>query len=320
MNYPNKYKKFLLVFNSVNGRNKANKRLHAIIQRLSKRNCSFEIVDSNNIASRKDLNSFDCIVAVGGDGTILSIIDVISKFGAKLAIIPCGTANLFAASLLVPENIDKAIDVLFNGKASLVDLGKANNKYFALRVGVGFDADIISGACTWLKDKFGYLAYLIQGFKNCINLNTKMIKLVIDGKTHEVNASSVIVANSGNMFKNLVSIAPNSSSVDGKLDVFVLMPKNFIDFVTVFCQLLAGKYVNNASVMYEKGRNIKIETNTFTSHIDGEPIKKQTSLNIEVIPKALQVLMPVTNAVPEIASTLPSNFSTPAYEKVFVEV
>jgi YegS/Rv2252/BmrU family lipid kinase len=289
--YTTTKKRFLLVFNPVEGRNKAQKRFQGVIKRLSVRNCSFEVVNPTQLAERTDLNTFDSIVAIGGDGTVLSVLAIVSKVDAKLGIIPCGTANLLAAGLSIPTNLDKAIDILFYGNTTRIDIGKAGEQYFALRIGVGYDADIVNNARSYLKDKFGYLAYFIEGFKSSFKLSLKKMKVTIDGETFYVKANSVIVANAGNMFRNLITIAPDCSTSDGKLDVFILSAKNFVDFVKVFCQILAGIHKNNGSVVYGQGKNIQIETLDSNSHIDGEPFKYD-KLDITVIPRALKVLVP----------------------------
>ena len=302
---PNRYKRFLLAYNPADGREKAHRRLQQVIELLYKRNCFFEVVESKDLVNRTDLKTFDSIVAVGGDGTVLSVLSVISKYGIKLGIIPCGTANLFASGLSIPTNVEKAVDILFDGTTSMVDIGKAGEKYFALRIGVGFDADIVNGACTLLKDKIGYMAYYIEGLKHVFNLCKKKMLINIDGKTFEVDANSVIVANAGNMFKNMFSIAPDSSTEDGELDIFILTTKGFFDFLKVYIQILLGFHINSASVIYDKGCNIQIDTMDTNTHIDGEPLKRRF-LDIKVIPKALKVLVP---------APMPA----PAFEKVLVE-
>lgn len=300
------FKRFLLVYNPGECRLKARERLIEVIKRLFHRDCYFEVIESKELPHRKNLESFDCVVAVGGDGTVFSVVPVISKYDIKLGIIPCGTANLFAAGLFIPANIDKAIDILFTGNSTRVDIGKAGEQYFALRVGVGYDADVVNGAHSWVKDKLGYLAYFIEGVKSSFHLSLKKMKVTIDGKLFEVNANSIIVANSGNMFRNIFKIAPHCSTVDGKLDVFILMSKNFGDFLKVLWQIITKSHASNSSVMYEQGHNIKIETLNTNTHIDGEPVKR-SYLDIWVIPKALKV-------------QVPAHFPTPALEKVYVEV
>lgn len=294
---PIKYKKFLLVYNPVESRKRAHKKLQEVTRYLSTKRCFFEVIESKELDNRKDLKSFDTIVAIGGDGTVLSVLTVVSKYNLKMGIIPCGTANLFASGLSIPVNVEKAADILFDGRMTMIDIGQADGKYFALRVGMGYDADIISGACTAHKDKLGYLAYFIEGIKNSFNLTSKKMKITIDGNVIEVNANSVIVANAGNMFRNIFKIAPECSTVDGKLDVFILTTKTFRDFLKVFFQVLVGRHINSASVIYDKGANITIETTDVNTHIDGEPLAKNC-FDIRIIPKALKVLVPAPIPVP----------------------
>jgi YegS/Rv2252/BmrU family lipid kinase len=303
---PIKKKHFLLVFNKSEGRSKAERRLQEIIRRLSTRSCTFEVVESKELAERNDFSRFDSVVAIGGDGTVLSVLQLISRHEVKLGIIPCGTANLLAAGLSIPTNIDRAIDILFTGKSSRIDIGKAGEQYFALRVGVGYDADIVNGAGSYLKDKLGYLAYFIEGVKNSFKLSLKKMKVTIDGETFYVKANSIIVANVGNMFRNFVTIAPDCSTSDGKLDVFILRSRNFMDFLFVLCQIIFRRHHSTPSVMYGQGSNIEIESLDIDNHthIDGEP-SSYKKLTIEVIPKALSVLVP--SPIPE-----------PAFEKVYI--
>lgn len=294
---PIKYKKFLLVYNPVESRKRAHRKLQEVTKYLSTKRCFFEVIESKELDNRKDLKSFDTVVAIGGDGTVLSVLSVVSKYNLKMGIIPCGTANLFASGLSIPTNVEKAADILFDGRMSMIDIGKANGKYFALRVGMGYDADIINGACTAHKDKLGYLAYFLEGIKNSFHLTSKKLKITIDGNIIEVDANSVIVANAGNMFRNIFKIAPECSAVDGKLDVFILTTKTFGEFLKVFLQILIGRHINSSSVIYDKGKNIRIESTDFSTHIDGEPLSKN-SFDITVIPRALKVLVPAPVLAP----------------------
>ncbi|OGI24401.1 MAG: hypothetical protein A2287_10910 [Candidatus Melainabacteria bacterium RIFOXYA12_FULL_32_12] len=289
-NLPSK-KNFLLIFNSEAGKGKSDHKKEIITKYLSQKNCNYKIISTDNLAKETNLSIYNAVVAVGGDGTVLKVIPYLANTNVRLGIIPCGTANLFAASLCIPFNISKAIDILINGSTSNVDIGKAGNEYFALRVGIGYDAEVVNKTTRFWKKKLGYLAYFIQGMINCLHLSNKSYKITIDDKTIEVNANSIIVSNAGNMFRNLFTIAPTGSINDGKLDVFILLARNFWDFLIVFLQILTGKHQLNPNVIYGQAQNIKIETNYKNTHIDGEPYYN-SNLDISVIPKALMVMVP----------------------------
>jgi diacylglycerol kinase (ATP) len=284
-------KKYLVVFNNESGKKKARSLKAHIYSKFKENNKSFKFISIKTLKIIANIEQYDTIVAVGGDGTVLELLPYVIKSDSKLGIIPCGTANLFASSLFIPENLNKALDILLMDHTSKVDIGKAGDKYFSLRVGMGFDADIIKDATSELKHKFGYLAYLLQGFINALRLTNKSYKVTIDGNTFDVNANSIIVANAGNMFKRFFSVAPFGSSNDGMLDVFILKTKNFAEFLGVFWQILTGRHKINHSVMYAKARVIHIESLQKGYHIDGEYFQLP-SVDISIIPKGLKVLVP----------------------------
>ena len=53
----------------------------------------------------------ELVLAWGGDGMVQRCIDVLAGTGVPLAIVPAGTANLFASSLDVPQDIQKAVQI-----------------------------------------------------------------------------------------------------------------------------------------------------------------------------------------------------------------
>ena len=56
------------------------------------------------------------VFAIGGDGTVRTCVDALAYSGTALAIIPRGTANLFARALGVPADLDAALRVGFGAK------------------------------------------------------------------------------------------------------------------------------------------------------------------------------------------------------------
>ncbi len=282
---------FLLVYNNKAGRGNFRKKLNLIEQFFCEKNLSFKSVDINNLNNTVRIENFDTLVTVGGDGTVLSVLPYIVNKDIKLGIIPCGTANLLAGKLGIPKNINKALNLLIDGTEKLVDVGKTGDSYFVLRVGYGMDADIINGTNSFMKNKFGYLAYLIQGIKCTFNLSPKLFEINIDGKCLNVNASAVIVSNAGNMFRNKFSVAPESDISDGKLDIFVLFARNLWEFLAVFKQIIFNKHKISPNVLYRKTNHVCIKSNDGKFHIDGEEGSSK-NLDISLIHNGLAVIAP----------------------------
>lgn len=292
MSINNNKEKFLLVFGNNAGKGSFKLKKESILNYFTKNNCEFDAINIWDLNNNIDCKKYDTIVAIGGDGTVLKVIPYIVNSNTKLGIVPLGTANLFAASLYIPFCIEKAVQILFNNHSTNVDVGKAGNDYFALRVGIGFDADVINNTKRCWKKKLGYLAYFIQGIISSFHLSHKSYRITIDNNTIEVNANSIIIANAGNMFHNLFKIVPSGAVDDGKLDILIVLARNFWEFIVFFFQLLRGKHILNPQVIYSQAQNIKIEKINKNMHMDGEPYFNNNQLDITVLPKALKVMIP----------------------------
>src|SRR5918995_4507313 len=53
----------------------------------------------------------DLIFVWGGDGMVQRCVDALAGTGATVAIVPAGTANLFAANLDIPEDLEEAVRI-----------------------------------------------------------------------------------------------------------------------------------------------------------------------------------------------------------------
>lgn len=290
-------KSILVVLNSNSGRKKSSADIRFIYNKLKKTELKFKFVFIEVLPFLKSWDKYDTIIVVGGDGSVNSVLPFIINTDKKLGIIPSGTANLLAANLSIPKNTAEALDVILNSKSTLIDGGKfysnSENKYFILRLGFGFDADILNGTSSGLKQKIGYLAYFLQGMKKAFSLKNSDYNVQLDDKKISIKAATVIVANAGNMFKNFFTIAPKGALDDGKLDVFFMKhTRNILDFILVFLQIIFNNHFQCSKVVYAQASNICVETYNKNLHVDGESYVNRNNLNIQVIPKAINILVP----------------------------
>ncbi|NTV84564.1 MAG: acylglycerol kinase family protein, partial [Bacteroidales bacterium] len=68
--------------------------------------------DATRLASVAAQESFDIVVAAGGDGTINEVVQGIGNSPLMLGIIPMGSGNGLARHLEIPLEADKAVKVL----------------------------------------------------------------------------------------------------------------------------------------------------------------------------------------------------------------
>jgi diacylglycerol kinase family enzyme len=95
---------------------------------------------------------FDVVMTLGGDGTINEAINGLLTGGPSadtpaLAVLPAGSANVFARALGLPNNsigaLRPILDALRAGRYRTVGLGRADERYFTFCGGVGWDAEVI---------------------------------------------------------------------------------------------------------------------------------------------------------------------------------
>lgn len=281
--------KNVLVINNPNaGRKKAAKYKKLVIQFLLRKNCSFKTIEISKLTST-DFEEFDTFFAIGGDGTVNKVIPYIVNTDKVLGIIPCGTANLLAAKLNIPTNPKKALEIINHSVIKNVDVLKVQDKYSVLRLGLGYDSDIICKTPQSLKNKFGYFAYFLAGILFALRLKQKSYTIFFNDKKLSILATCIIVANAGNMYRNLVSISNNCNLQDGKFEVFILKVKNPITFFIEFLGIIFNYKNSNSKAMYFQTNKLLIKNEFSTGHIDGEKQKFKDDIKVNIVPKSVKV-------------------------------
>lgn len=291
--------KIAVILNPSSGGYKNSENLkEEILNRFSEFDTHLFIIDEQHNATdfaQKAVNEgADLIIAAGGDGTLIGVITGIVGTNVKFGIIPIGTGNMLAANLGIPRNINDAIEIIKTNNSKKIDLGKINDKYFAFMAGCGFDAKIIQETSPEKKKRFGLLAYFIQGFKHALTAKYAKVKIKLDNdKIVKKNALMVVIANGGNIIGELFSIAPHASICDGLLDVIIIAPKRFMDYVNVFLDLCRKtEKRTSGKIFYYKAKRIQIESiPSIPVQADGDIIGN-TPINIEVLPAAIDIIIP----------------------------
>src|SRR6202008_2448673 len=163
-------------------------------------------VSSAVVAKKKELrkgaaaavkDGAEVVVAVGGDGAVLPVVNALAGGDVALGIVPKGTGNLLAGNLGVPTSIDKAIDVLIAGKQRRTALGQVTigrkKRDFAVACGIGFDAVVMDGTARSQKRLWGKLAYVATAVREGRKVQAADFTVVIDGRTVTATAAQVFI-------------------------------------------------------------------------------------------------------------------------------
>ncbi|HSU27131.1 MAG TPA: diacylglycerol kinase family protein, partial [Chitinophagaceae bacterium] len=138
----------IYIINPISG-SRSKKGLEALIEKETKaRNIPFEIFPSIAsgdysflLPSIRDKKITDVVIA-GGDGTISQVAGSLLDTGVNFGIIPCGSGNGLAFTAKIPRSKSKALQLVFDGKASPVDGFYVNGQFACMLCGLGFDAKV----------------------------------------------------------------------------------------------------------------------------------------------------------------------------------
>jgi lipid kinase, YegS/Rv2252/BmrU family len=235
-------------------------------------------------------NGVDCVVAVGGDGTINEIAKVLVNTDVILGIIPSGSGNGLARDLHIPMSREKAIEILKEGHAIKIDYGIANDNIFFCTCGVGFDAEVSEKALT--QSARGPLMYAKNMITTFYGFKPQRYKIVSDDGVFEDEAFVITCANAS-QYGNNAYIAPRADIQDGKMNIAILKPITTLDVPKTMIQMFSKNINNNAKLVELVTQKALIQRETEgVMHLDGNAIYMGKDINVEIIKQGLNVIVP----------------------------
>src|SRR5690348_4783574 len=235
----------------------------------------------------------ELVFAWGGDGMVQRCVDVLAGSDVALAIIPAGTANLFATNLGIPKDIEGAVAVGLHGTRRRFDLGRFNGERFAVMAGAGFDAAMIRDAGDGgLKERLGRAAYVWTGSEN---LRSKPFRadIKVDGaKWYKGKASCILLGNVGKLVGG-VQAFEDASPDDGKLELGVVTADGLLEWGRMIARAAVGTADRSPYAQTTKARSVKVKLSRKVLYeLDGGDRKKVKSFKVKVEPAAVMVCVP----------------------------
>lgn len=243
----------------------------------------------------KDKKITDVVIA-GGDGTVSQVVGGLLDFNLNFGVIPCGSGNGLALTAGISKKPETALDIVFNGKPSIVDGLMINDSFSCMLCGLGFDAKVAHEFAKQPKRGLATYASVIR--RNFFSAPSYRFELNSNGIKFTTDAFFISIANS-NQFGNNFTIAPKALLSDGLLDIVVVkkMAKPLL-LLTIMKQVLAGriKQVENSlqqPVIYFQTKELEIKNIDMAPlHIDGDPAETPEHLKIKVLKKCFRLISP----------------------------
>jgi len=243
------------------------------------------VISGNSIGK-----GYKAIVATGGDGTLNEVAKTLVNTKEHLGIIPAGSGNGFARHLGIPISIRKSLAAIKNAKSIESDVGVFNESYFLATCGFGFDARVAASFSH--SNKRGFWTYLRTTVKEYLRFKPEIYNYSIDNRTTKSPIFLLTIANTSQYGSN-ARIAPGAE-IDSHILLCCKVESMKLPSIPIFSfQLFTGRIRNNKNYEQIICKTFHIPKYSGFYHLDGEPGQlENTNVNIEIIPKGLNVLVP----------------------------
>lgn len=197
------------------------------------------------------------IAVAGGDGTVALAVQELAHTPTALGILPQGTANNFATSLHLPQDLAEALGVLQAGRVRTIDLGKVGSRYFTESAGVGLFADALLLYGPRTGKSLPRLIYAVA--RILFSLHAHRLRLQLDDEVVVERALMCTVANSPRLGLG-APVAPDALLTDGHLDVVVIGDLTRFELVRYYLAVMNESHLDLPKVSSAKARRVKIDS------------------------------------------------------------
>lgn len=259
------------------------------------------------LAARAAEAGYDYVIAFGGDGTLNHVLNGVLAFAAKraaaVALIPGGTANVWAAEVGIPTDPVRAARVLVESEVQRVDVGHVGvesltlgaesserdrqaasaagaRRHFLLMAGLGVDASLMGHTSTALKHKLGVTAVLLTALRELPSLRIYPVKIrSADSFSWNGRALQLVVGNT-RLYGKVARMTPEAMLDSGELDLSVLTaPSRFSALMQVVSVLARGRPTHSHSVASRSEHFHVSAPATVDLQLDGSAVKVRKYLS-----------------------------------------
>lgn len=280
-------------------------------------------------------DDFDVIIPAGGDGTVNEVINgLLGKAEGDLrnvedlpavAVLPTGSANVFARALGYPTDpytaAEMLVDLVRKKHTRTITLGtwkgdEEDTRWFAVNAGFGIDADVIARVERARAQGFAAspLLYLQVSIRAWIKTQIKPPKITVeavDTQGEELQREDIplLLASNTNpwTFLGPLPVVTNpENSFDSGLGLFGLTDVRGFGGVAAMMHLIGlgrgrklEKLIAKRTIEFDDVEKVTLMcTSGQRFQVDGEFEGKPTQVVLESIPDALRVFAPNTNPAP----------------------
>ena len=291
-------KKLLFIVNPKAGKSKSRAPLFDAIARFSQAGYLVRLFITTRggdacQAAAECGSEYDLVVCAGGDGTLNEVISGLMTLENRppIGYLPNGSTNDFAASLKLSSNPSMAAAAIASGRASHLDAGRFNTRFFAYVASFGAFTKASYSAPQAAKNALGHLAYILQGITDLDSLHPYRAKIEADGEVFAGEFIFGAVCNSTSLAGLVKLDAKTVQMDDGKFELLLLkMPKSPLDLQNLITGMLKMKY-DMPGIIFRHVAHVRLTTeDNIPWSLDGEYAPSCPLVEIEALPQAITLI------------------------------
>ena len=291
-------KKVKYIYNPFSGDASSKNKIDIVIERFQNMGYTFVPYRSSKQEKLEEAFSdiddgYELIAISGGDGTISSVINIMTekKIGLPIAIFPNGTSNDFATFLGISKDTNECCDIIEMGKTKKIDIGKANDRYFINVCSAGLLTDIPHKTETVLKNALGQVAYYLKSLEEIPKYIPLKMRIEYGDNKIEDTLLMLLILNSRSA-GGFNKLAPLAMVDDGKFDVVAIKSGNIPNLLGLFLKILVGDHVTDPQIYYFQTDKMTVNCDSeCETDIDGEK-GPMFPLTVEVMKQHVEIYVP----------------------------
>jgi YegS/Rv2252/BmrU family lipid kinase len=247
-------------------------------------------------------DGYQCLVAVGGDGTVNEVANgILHSTGAAkaaLGVVSTGTGSDFVRSAGIPRDYAAACSVLTSSRRLAIDVGvveyqsegRTLQRFFVNAAGVGFDAAVVRATERLPKFFGGTVPYVAGVLRTLFSYKNKPVVVRVGDEVERGRVLNVVVANGGYIGGGM-HIVPGAELGDSLLDVAIVGDMGKFELLKELPKVYKGTHVNHPKFKMKKAAHVTVESpEPMLLYADGE-LLGECPVSFWVMPGALSIVV-----------------------------
>ncbi|WP_257462393.1 diacylglycerol/lipid kinase family protein [Archangium lipolyticum] len=261
-------------------------------------------MDATRLTRQALLDGYECVAAVGGDGTVNEVVNGFFADGkainpqAALGLIPRGTGGDFRRAFGWDLELDSALARLRTDKTEPFDVGLAEyvnhqgqkeSRYFANIASFGVSAEVAHEVNIGSKALGGNLSFVWGTVKTMAKYKDRRVRLRVDGGEPEELGITVVAVSNGRYFGSGMCVAPKAVTHDGLFELTIWRDYGVHDFVIKSKGVYNGEHITWNKTRYLQCRTLEAESDQdVLLEMDGE-VPGKLPCRISILPSAIRL-------------------------------